>query len=747
MKRNLFIFTFILISFFTYSGNEVDSLFYELSGDNSKKDLNTCLTLVEAYNKTSKHDSLIQFAELAVKLAKKHKEPSSLMKALFYQAQGYYDIDHTKKSKLILGNLKKLATTQNSSVYIIKHHVLLAFNFQKEANYARAIYWFEKGYSDALNFINNGDQDRRLFYNCKLSLRQLAYSYVYSSRNYDGEQWYLNAISKFKPTIPDEIKRAFYSDLSYIYSQGIDHNKAIELARKAVDIAHKGIEQEDLFQDYCYLGIAYRNEDIEKSTQYYLKCLEYVDEYDPKSAWIYDAISRNFNVKGDFKKSVEYQFKGSKIHQVNNDSLGLTFGYISLGENMLNWRSYEDAEKYLLIAAKYFKTKKLYLKLSEAATRLYSLYIKQDLVDKAKEYVDLLKENMTLSKVPRASGLYFVTYAHYLVHVEKRYDVALNYAQKALDYFLIAKDLKYITISYSILGKSYKQKNKYEQALKYFFKTIEHINKFTQIFLKEEILTNMVEIFEKIGEKDKAYKYMKELSTVEKTIFERDNKLTMFKKERDYELQIAKKKFNSLKNSNQKLDKSVNNYKFLLVLSIILLFLIFALFNFFNSFRHKNLVKKKDSENKKMVEQLEQTNTKVKQVSKELQEKEASLNKLKSDFGSVVQQDAKKSDFFSELNNVINAGIFTEEQWVEFYVAFNKIFPGFVLELNERFPNLTKNDVKILSLVKLNFSTMEISNILMVSYSSLMTARYRLRKKINMSKDERIEDLVKSLGE
>jgi tetratricopeptide (TPR) repeat protein len=69
----------------------------------------------------------------------------------------------------------------------------------------------------------------------------------------------------------------------------------------------------------------------------------------------------------------------------------------------------------------------------------------------------------------------------------------------------------------------------------------------------------------------------------------------------------------------------------------------------------------------------------------------------------------------------------------------------FYKKLKEIHPNLTDDETRMATLIRLNLSSKEIEQVFNISNSSLMTKRYRFRKKIKLDKDKSLEDYLKNL--
>jgi tetratricopeptide (TPR) repeat protein len=75
----------------------------------------------------------------------------------------------------------------------------------------------------------------------------------------------------------------------------------------------------------------------------------------------------------------------------------------------------------------------------------------------------------------------------------------------------------------------------------------------------------------------------------------------------------------------------------------------------------------------------------------------------------------------------------------------NEINSGFLFNLSEKFPHLTENDKNLCALVRMNLSSKEIASIKNISERSVITARYRLRQKLNLDSDQNLNDFLKQL--
>ena len=76
-------------------------------------------------------------------------------------------------------------------------------------------------------------------------------------------------------------------------------------------------------------------------------------------------------------------------------------------------------------------------------------------------------------------------------------------------------------------------------------------------------------------------------------------------------------------------------------------------------------------------------------------------------------------------------------------ITFKKIF--FAKILKDYKPDLSNYELKLCALIRLNLNMKEMATILGISAESVKTARYRLRKKLALSREENLIDFIMTL--
>lgn len=108
-----------------------------------------------------------------------------------------------------------------------------------------------------------------------------------------------------------------------------------------------------------------------------------------------------------------------------------------------------------------------------------------------------------------------------------------------------------------------------------------------------------------------------------------------------------------------------------------------------------------------------------------------------------VNPDAQKH--LQKLINSIEKSTKQKEDWEKFEGYFDQVYEDFTKKLRELYPNLTPNDIKLCAYLRMNLSTKEIAPLLNISIRGVEVSRYRLRKKLDLPKDQNLTDFMMNM--
>ncbi len=147
-------------------------------------------------------------------------------------------------------------------------------------------------------------------------------------------------------------------------------------------------------------------------------------------------------------------------------------------------------------------------------------------------------------------------------------------------------------------------------------------------------------------------------------------------------------------------------------------------------------MKRKEAEHQQLLHQI-----KLEEYTSRLIEKSALLQQLQ-------QKRAIQSDpVFQQqsIQEISKLRILTAEDWEQFLLLFENVYPGFLNRLQVKYPNLTKAEIRLSLLLKINFGRQKIADMLGISPETVKKTRQRLRKKIDLPEDSSIESIIQSI--
>jgi tetratricopeptide (TPR) repeat protein len=170
---------------------------------------------------------------------------------------------------------------------------------------------------------------------------------------------------------------------------------------------------------------------------------------------------------------------------------------------------------------------------------------------------------------------------------------------------------------------------------------------------------------------------------------------------------------------------------------------------YYNRQRLRHLYKQEQLLNEKLVaeEELHIASVQLDDFTKSLKTKNALIEKFT---GEIEKLQALPCNIVTPeqtetLNQIRQSAILTDDDWDGFRKSFEKVHSGFLERLKISLPDLSPAETRFMALAKLNLSNKEMAGMLGVSVDAMRTTRYRLRKKLNLSEEGSIEELINTI--
>jgi len=731
-----------LISFSGYSQPKLDSLIRISKTQNGTKQLQTNLKIAETFGYGENGDTIIYYASLCHKQAIALNDSLALLKSSLYWGSGLFSKqkyqEAIKKTDVIFELAKKLKNQKK----IVQALYLKAKCSQRLHEYKKAITIYQKAYYYSMEILAKED-NKHIGEYCKGILKQLSYSYWYASNILEGIDFF-NSIIEKNLTVPNNIKRAYYSNIAFLYNQNSDLVKAEIYLLKSIAISKNSKNWKDNFQDLAYLGVLYSSiGKYDKAIVNFLKALTLAQEHEDTNmiSYISTNLGKCYENIGDLKAGVSLIYDGIELFHNRKDSVGIAMGYQQLGFLMVKWNNYKDAKKYYKKSLNYNQKLGLETKIANSNLNLGISCMLNNEKDSSLFYF-----TATEKLLPKCQDLKLVTNYHIykaenLLKFYSEPVKALKHAKTALQLSSKLNIIPIANLSKLTIGNCYMNMDSLLLAKKYILSSWKNFKSIKELYNRANTAKSLSIIYKKLHQPDSAYIYLAEADIINSKIRERDQTLALYKKDSNFSMLLAKKEKDLLKKENKRLFNRI----FLLQIFFISLCLLLpgVLFLYLKP-RNKRLrieIDKKESAKRELEKQSKQYKSTISKSKYLIQNKEIIIKEL----NAKLEQNQLKlppNAEFNEMEYLLNSKLSTEEDWNNYLSLFSKKNPLFISNLKNKYPLLSRNEIMIFILIKLGLTTREMAETLMISPSSVNTARYRLRKKLNLKPTEKLENIL-----
>src|SRR5690606_24640290 len=122
-------------------------------------------------------------------------------------------------------------------------------------------------------------------------------------------------------------------------------------------------------------------------------------------------------------------------------------------------------------------------------------------------------------------------------------------------------------------------------------------------------------------------------------------------------------------------------------------------------------------------------------------EKNQLLENLKKELGNTELP--QSSVVVKKLTGIINQYLHIDNDRKNLELKIDQEHQEFVQRLQEKFTQLTSNDIRLCSLILLDLNTKEWVIILIIEASSVIMSKSRLRKKLDLAQGENLHSFLK----
>lgn len=192
--------------------------------------------------------------------------------------------------------------------------------------------------------------------------------------------------------------------------------------------------------------------------------------------------------------------------------------------------------------------------------------------------------------------------------------------------------------------------------------------------------------------------------------------------------------------------------KFLFCVIILLLVIALLAYNrlLLKNRRNKELHLKREalllSENKRAQAELLHAENLLKNYTDSLRQKTELLQQFEAEIEAINSEDiAEGGNPISALSSLVKSSILTPDDWSQFKLLFENVHSGFFARLQNKYPEASPAETRLIALTKIKLSTIEMAAMLGVNTETIKKTRQRLRKSLNMPVNASIYELVEAI--
>ena len=501
----------------------------------------------------------------------------------------------------------------------------------------------------------------------------------------------------------------------------------------------------------CYIV----SDSLEQAKQYYLYASEYFErigmEFD--LAELLMVLGNIFLSQNNYAEALINYQKSKIICEERNYFTILSHLYNNTGIIYLQMGEKEKAQESFANAYNLFKEQNLQIPLAKTLLNITETYEKgsNDSII-INNYLEALKIYIAAGADVEASSVYNRLGLDKLD--KKEYDRAYDYFKQGYDIckryddnylgprsFDMAELLKNLGWTSWLNGKP-------DEAIGLLYESIRLAEHNQYLSKYAQSASYLSTIYEAQNQLDSALKYHKIYKQLSDNVFDESSVKEITQLEMQYEFD-RKMREKELEEARNIVVQQKREFMYLMITIGVVFIAILSLLLFFyqrNKAYQANLKRKNlELEKKNLGQKLEYKN-------KELATNVMYLIKKNEIITTAAERLTKAKIEFTRENQKLIQYIIRDlennastDVWKEFELRFKEVHSEFYEKLNQLYPDLTPNEQRICAFLRLNMSTKEISSITFQSLRSINMARFRLRKKLDIDRDDNLITFLSQL--
>ncbi|UJP65276.1 tetratricopeptide repeat protein [Mongoliitalea daihaiensis] len=255
---------------------------------------------------------------------------------------------------------------------------------------------------------------------------------------------------------------------------------------------------------------------------------------------------------------------------------------------------------------------------------------------------------------------------------------------------------------------------------------------------RKDIYLVMSEIYQQMGNADSTFFYYSKYSALNDSI----NSLAVLS---DLEIteSLIKNEQNTYKLAFLEIAEQKGRQQRNMLIFLLIFFCIGGLIYFVwqkARFRYKNHIAA--LEKQVLEKEVDSMKNQLNTFTKQLLEKGTLLEKLENQ----LLEKNNSEEQHKSLIALRSSRILTNEDWNQFRLLFEKVYPGFINRLKREKPDITLAELRIAVLIRMQLSAKEMAMILGISTGSAQRTRLRLKQRLELESEINLEEFLLNIN-
>lgn len=152
--------------------------------------------------------------------------------------------------------------------------------------------------------------------------------------------------------------------------------------------------------------------------------------------------------------------------------------------------------------------------------------------------------------------------------------------------------------------------------------------------------------------------------------------------------------------------------------------------------------------NEKLQAEVQHKNQELAMATMHLVQKGEILSTLQNELKRIIGQHREAPQLnrsLRDLVKMVQQDQRLDEEWERFAYHFDQVHSDFLKRLKTKFPNLSPNDFRLCSYLRMNLTSKEIAPLMNISVRGVEASRYRLRKKLELDSNTNLQEFILKL--